>query len=128
MTEWAMALKIVYAEDDELVRNTVAEMLRSTGATVITCTTGGEAVRLCEALRPDALLLDLGMPRVDGYEAARRIRENPSISATRVVAISGRNAAESRDEALLAGFDAFIAKPVTTSALLEALKPRDAGN
>ena len=85
-------------------------------------------MRLCEALRPEALLLDLGMPRVDGCEAARRIRENPSISATRVVAISGRNAAESRDEALLAGFDAFIAKPVTTSALLEALRPRDAGN
>ena len=122
-----MALKIVYAEDDDLVRNTVAEMLRSNGVTVITCATGGEAVRLCEALRPDALLLDLGLPRVDGYEAVRRIRENPAISATRVVAISGRDTAESRGEAFDAGFDAFIGKPVATHALLEVLKPRDAG-
>jgi CheY-like chemotaxis protein len=120
-----MALKIVYAEDDELVRTTIAEMLRGSGATVITCATGGEAVRLCEALRPDALLLDLGMPRVDGYEAVRRIRESPTISATRVVAITGRDTAESRDEALNAGFDAFIAKPVATHALLEVLKPCD---
>lgn len=119
-----MALKIVYAEDDELVRTTIAEMLRDTGATVITCAAGAEAVRLCEALQPDALLLDLGMPRVDGYEAVRRIRENPATRATRVVAITGRDTAESREEAARTGFDAFVVKPVSVGALLESLKPR----
>jgi CheY-like chemotaxis protein len=116
-----VSFRVVYAEDDEGVRASIADMLQLAGVTVITCDTGGEAVRLSDRLVPDALLLDLGMPRVDGYEAARRVRENPRIAAMRIVALTGRQISDAQQEATEAGIDIVLSKPVDIKSLLAAL-------
>jgi CheY-like chemotaxis protein len=82
--------RIVYADDDDLVRGTLTELLTSADLDVRPCADGAEAIRLCEALMPHAALLDLNMPNVDGFEAAKLIRGDSRLSGIRLVAITGR--------------------------------------
>jgi CheY-like chemotaxis protein len=81
---------------------------------------GQEAVEAAEAFWPDVVLLDLGMPRLDGYEAARRIREQPWGKDMVLVALTGWGQDEDRRRTREAGFDTHFTKPVDPS-LLERL-------
>jgi CheY-like chemotaxis protein len=116
-------LQIVYAEDDDLVRDVVSAALRELGATVHGCNNGAEAVLFCLSVNPDVALLDLTMLGMDGFDGARRIRENEVVSGKRVrlVALTGRDAAQYREQADAAGFDEFITKPVSVETLEGAL-------
>src|SRR4051795_6042899 len=84
-------LHVVYAEDDPLVRDTVAEMLREIGAEVTVCRNGAEAVLLCLSLNPDVALLDIAMLGMDGLDGAQRIRANDAVGGRRIrlVALTG---------------------------------------
>lgn len=113
------SFRVVYAEDDAHVRAGVAQMLVAHGLAVHECSNGDEAAQLCSVFRPDAVLLDLSMPDVDGCEAARRIREQGI--ATRLVALTGRGD-DAQREAACAGFDAFLRKPISVATLLGALR------
>jgi len=117
-------LSIVYADDDELVRETVAAVLIDAGMDVHACSDGREAVILCAQLSPRVVLLDLNMPGMDGLEAARRIREAPSMAAARLVAFTGRGTTELRTKATAAGFDEFLVKPLRQDVLIAALTGR----
>jgi CheY-like chemotaxis protein len=112
--------RVVYAEDDEQMRAGVAEILVQHGLAVHECSNGDEAAQLCSVFHPDAVLLDLSMPDVDGCEAARRIRREQGAS-TRLIALTGRGE-ESLREAARAGFDEFLRKPISASTLLGALR------
>lgn len=114
-------MRLVYAEDDPFVRETIASMLVAFGVDVYEARDGGEAIVLCKTFAPDAALLDLGMPNMDGLETARRIRELEGNRHTRIVALTGYADDEHFRLAELAGFDAFLAKPVTADAVLKAL-------
>ena len=116
------ALRIVYAEDDPLVRDTVAEMLRDLGAEVHVCKNGAEAVLLCLSVNPDVALLDLSMLGMNGYDGATRIRQNDTVSGkhVRLVALTGRGP-EYAAQARAAGFDEFLTKPITQERLAAAL-------
>ncbi len=114
------SFRIVYAEDDELTRAGVAAALVQHGLAVHECSNGDEAAQLCSVFRPDAVLLDLSMPDVDGCEAARRIRKERGTS-TRLIALTGRGE-ESLKEAARAGFDEFLRKPISVATLLGALR------
>jgi CheY-like chemotaxis protein len=115
-------MRIVYAEDDAQVRETITSMLVNFGLAVHEARDGGEAVLLCRTFEPDAVLLDLGMPNMDGLETARRIRELDPDRRIRIVAITGYADAEHSRLAMLAGFDGFLAKPVSAKDVLEALR------
>jgi CheY-like chemotaxis protein len=112
---------VVYADDDELVRETIAAGLSLEGWYVETCANGIEAIALCERLKPAAVLLDLDMPDVDGYEAAMRLRNGAACDPARIVALTGRAIEGVREKALSSGFDAILFKPVSMTTLSDAL-------
>lgn len=104
-------------EDFEDVRTLYAEVLREAGFEVSEAADGREAVKLALERRPEAVIMDLQMPEMDGWEAARQIRAHfgPAIF---ILAVSAHSSDGSRGEAYDAGCDAFVAKPVTPHALL----------
>lgn len=118
--------RLVYAEDDDTFRNAVLTVLRHAGVEVFTARNGAEAIELCERLRPDAALFDLDMPEVDGFDAARHLRQNPALLGMRIVALTGNNSLESRMRAVDCCFDQFVCKPIALAPLLEALHMKGA--
>ena len=78
---------------------------------------GENAVRLAEEFRPQAILLDLGMPGIDGYEVCRRIRQLSWGPAAVIAALTGWSRDEDKDRSEKAGFDRFLVKPVDPKAL-----------
>ena len=115
-------LTVVYADDDDLVRETISTLLTDEGLDVHACESVAEAIVLCEQMDPDAVLLDLNMPEVDGLTAARELRRKPENSTLRIVALTGSCTGDLRRKAQEAGFDEFLTKPVATAVLVRALR------
>ena len=90
---------------------------------------GLAALEEVEAFRPHVVLLDIGMPKLNGYDVARRMREIPGCSDTLVIALTGWGQAEYRERGIEAGFDHYLVKPVNPAELarLLALARRDSG-
>jgi CheY-like chemotaxis protein len=78
---------------------------------------GASALAAARELRPDLVLLDIGLPGMNGYEVAKRLRAEASGRSMRIVAVSGYGGAEDRERAKAAGFDAHLVKPVELMAL-----------
>ncbi|HKP66231.1 MAG TPA: response regulator [Casimicrobiaceae bacterium] len=119
-----LRLTVVYADDDELVRAAVTDLLVAQGLDVHACGDGDEALALCKQMQPDAVLLDLNMPEMNGLQVARELRLHAGSRPIRLVAMTGRRSDELRKKAFEAGFDEFLAKPASLAAMLEALRPR----
>jgi CheY-like chemotaxis protein len=115
-------LTVVYVDDDDLVRETITALLTHEDVDVHACTNGTEAIQLSRQMAPDAVLLDLNMPEMDGLQVARELRADPRTSSLRLVALTGRGTWDLAKKATDAGFDAFLTKPVTIATLLRALR------
>ena len=89
---------------------------------------GEEALLACAEFAPHVILLDLGMPGMDGYEACRRIRNTPQGRIARIIAVTGWGQEEDRRKAAMAGFDVHLVKPVDPDTLMQLLQdaPRSA--
>ena len=109
--------RVLVADDNEDAVQSLSLMLRAMGHEVITAGNGEEAVRAAETGRPDLALLDIGMPVLNGYEAARRIREHPWGTALPLVALTGWGLEEDRRQARESGFDRHLVKPVDLATL-----------
>ena len=86
---------------------------------------GGEGVRAAERLQPEIVLCDIGLPDIDGMEVARRLRAAPALAGVRLIALTGYGQAEDVRQALDAGFDAHVTKPVNIDQLLVLLARGD---
>lgn len=120
-------LTVVYADDDDLVRESISELLTHHGIDVHACSDGAEVISLCEQMNPDSVLLDLNMPGVDGLKVARRLRRDSGDKSLRLVALTGHGTWELRKKAIDAGFDEFLTKPVPADVLVGALRPASGG-
>jgi CheY-like chemotaxis protein len=96
-------------------------LLTITGHEVQTAYDGVEAVKAAAAVRPEVILLDLGLPRLNGYEVCRRIREQPWGKEMIVVALTGLGQEEDRRKTRAGGFDCHLVKPVDLKALQAVL-------
>ena len=115
--------KLVLVVDDyEDTRLLYVEHLQEAGFRVAVAGDGQEAVAMALSLRPDAIIMDLSMPRLDGWDATRRIRADRGMASTYVIALSAMDGEISREMAFDAGCDDFIAKPFLATALVEVLR------
>jgi CheY-like chemotaxis protein len=113
--------RIVLVEDCEDLRRLFRELLAFCGHEVRVAASGGEGIELIEACRPDVALVDIGLPDMDGYEVARRVRSGSVGRSVRLVAVTGRSDACDRTAALAAGFDDHLVKPVDLARLATLL-------
>ncbi|HEU0030331.1 MAG TPA: ATP-binding protein [Kofleriaceae bacterium] len=86
---------------------------------------GPSALRLLEEFVPDVALLDLGLPQMDGFELAQRIRQQPRLARVRLVAVTGHGHPTDRDRSRAAGFDAHLVKPLQVNEIIEAIERDD---
>jgi CheY-like chemotaxis protein len=109
--------RILVVDDNRDSVFTLAMLLKLFGNETQTAHDGLEAIDVAAEFRPDVILMDLGMPRLDGYEAARRIRQQPWGQKTVLVALTGWDQEETGPRSREAGFDFYLTKPVNPAAL-----------
>jgi CheY-like chemotaxis protein len=114
-------LRVLIADDNEDARTTVRMLLQVFGHESYQAADGFEAVAAAEATQPDVVLMDLGMPGMDGCEAARIIRRSSWGADVVLVAQTGRDDEEVRQRTIEAGFDYHLVKPVEPAKLRELL-------
>ena len=114
--------RILVADDNADAADSLAEMLRLEGHEVLVAADGAQAVALAAAHRPEVALLDIGMPGVDGFEAARRIRALDGGNEIVLIALTGWGQQEDRRRTLEAGFDAHRVKPIDHDDLRQLLQ------
>jgi chemosensory pili system protein ChpA (sensor histidine kinase/response regulator) len=113
---------VVMVVDDSLtVRRVSQRMLVREGYQVILAKDGVEALQLLQDSVPDVMLLDIEMPRMDGFELLRSVRGNPALAHLPVLVITSRTAAKHRDVATALGVDGYFGKPFSEGAILEAI-------
>jgi len=112
---------ILLIEDNDDGREMMATMLESFGYPVLQARDGLEGVRIAAAQVPGVALVDIGLPGIDGYEVARRLRADSPTRDIRLIALTGYGLAEDQRRVLEAGFDLHLVKPVELPALLEQL-------
>jgi CheY-like chemotaxis protein/nitrogen-specific signal transduction histidine kinase len=113
----ATPLRLLVVDDNPYAAQMMALLLEAAGYQVAAEATSRAALRRVEAEPPDACLLDIGLPDLDGYQLARRIRELPGMAGSLLVAITGYGQETDRIKALAAGFDHHLVKPVDTAQL-----------
>ena len=113
--------RVLVADDNADAAESLAMLLRALGNEVSVACDGVEAVQAARDFRPHVVLLDIGMPRLDGYGAAREIRRQPLGAQIRLVALTGWAQEEDRRRARDAGFDAHLVKPAELDALRRVL-------
>jgi signal transduction histidine kinase len=116
--------RILVVEDNQDVAATMAVRLEMAGHQVRVANNGPEAIRLGPQFEPEFVILDLGMPQMDGYDTARSIREAPWGREATLVALTGWGHQEERDRTTAAGFDAHLVKPVGEELFAELARIR----
>jgi CheY-like chemotaxis protein len=123
----AKGLRVLVVDDNEDGCTMLAEIVRMKGYGVQTAFTGPAALAAARIWRPDAVLLDIGLPELDGFAVARRLRADPTTKDVTLIAMSGYGSARDIELGREAGFDAHLVKPVElveVEKLLAALAPR----
>jgi PAS domain S-box-containing protein len=116
-----IAQRILVVDDNRDAAASLGMMLSLLGHDIRTAHDGLEAVELAEAFHPDVVLLDIGLPRLNGYDACQRIREQPGGQDIFMVAVTGWGQAEDRRRSQEAGFDQHLVKPVDPAELQRML-------
>jgi signal transduction histidine kinase len=116
------SLRLLIVDDNvDLAKGLATYFTERSGLEVQVAYTGEGGIRLARAFRPDAILLDIGLPDIDGCEVARRLRKDSEFSRVPLIAISGFSTESDKARAKLAGFDRYFVKPVAFQRLHEVL-------
>ena len=118
--------RIIVVEDNVDARDMLCHLLGRAGFECKAVGDGVEAIALIESFRPQAAIIDVGLPGIDGFEVARRVRATLGRADVRLIAVTGYGQKADREVALRAGFDAHLVKPVKFDQLVEVLSRLDA--
>ena len=116
-----MAKQVLVVEDNPDNRTLIVDILLSLDYKVLVAPNGVECLRLLQSSRPDLILMDLSLPKLDGWEATRRIKSDPKLSDIPIIALTAHAMFGDREKALEAGCDSYIPKPVDFRELTSKL-------
>ena len=104
--------RILLVEDNDMNRDMLSRRLQRKGHEVLLAADGMQAILMAESEAPDLILLDMSLPVIDGWEAARRLKASPATARVPIVALTAHAMAGDREKALAAGCDDYDTKPV----------------
>lgn len=113
--------RVLIVDDNRDGADSLGLLLRFNGHATHVVYSGKEALASLESFKPDVAILDIGLPEMNGYDLARHIRAMPQSKAIRLIALTGYGQADDRQRARAAGFDGHLVKPVSLSALEQAM-------
>jgi two-component system cell cycle response regulator DivK len=120
-------VKILLVEDNEMNRDMLSRRLTKRGYDVIMAVDGQEGVDSAVADKPDLILLDMSLPVLDGWTAARMLKADPGTAAIPIIALTAHALAGDREKALEAGCEDYDSKPVDLARLLEKIEAQLSG-
>jgi len=115
-------LRILLVEDNEMNRDMLARRLSRKGYSVSVAVDGVEGLEMAAGLVPDLILMDMSLPRLDGWEASRRLKANQALCQIPIIALTAHAMSDDRSKAFEAGCDEYDTKPVEFSRLLEKME------
>ena len=115
------SLRVLIVDDNRDAAESLARLLEISGHDVRVASNGAAAVAEATSVRPDVVVLDIGLPGMDGYEVARRLRELPSGAAILLIAMTGYGSAEDRAKSAESGIDHHLVKPINFADLEQLL-------
>jgi two-component system, cell cycle response regulator DivK len=113
--------KILLVEDNEMNRDMLSRRLSRNGFEIVIALNGQEGLDLASSENPDLILLDMSLPVVDGWEAARRLKADAGTAKIPVIALTAHAMVQDKEKALAAGCDDFDTKPVELPRLLQKI-------
>lgn len=117
-----MSKRILMVEDTEDNRQIIRDLMAITEYELIEATDGAAGVAAAAAVKPDLILMDIQLPVIDGYEAARRIKANPALRHIPIIAVTSYALSGDEAKALAAGCDGYLAKPFSPRELLAMVR------
>lgn len=114
--------KILAVDDEPNILMSIEFILEMEGYEVHTARDGDEALEVAERVRPDLILLDVNMPRKDGYEMCRILREREDLAGTKVIMLTAKGQTLERKKGLEVGADDYVTKPFSAADLLEKMR------
>jgi two-component system, cell cycle response regulator DivK len=116
------AIRVLFVEDDEATRVGYAQYLTAKGYDVLSVSNGSDALTAALTSEINIVILDLGLPDIDGWEVARTLRASPAMTHVPIIALSGSDLPHERVSALRAGCDRHLAKPCSPDHLVDAIQ------
>ncbi len=113
-----MMPRILLVEDNEMNRDMLSRRLQRKGYDVLIAIDGEQGVAMARAEQPDLILMDMSLPVLDGWEATRKIKADPSVAAVPVIALTAHAMAGDQEKCVAAGCDDYDTKPVDLARLL----------
>jgi len=113
-----MAYRILVVDDSELNRKLVTTILRAKKFDVLEAEDGEQAYKLASEELPDLILMDIQLPKEDGYSVTHRLRENPQTKDLKIIALTAHAMSQEEDRAREAGCDGYLSKPIDTRKLV----------
>jgi len=115
--------KLLVVEDNDMNWDMLSRWLKKRGFELARAANGEEAVTMAGTEAPDLILMDMGLPIKDGYQATREVKANEATRAIPVIALTANAMAEDEERAMAAGCDAYQSKPIDFPALLRTMQP-----
>lgn len=116
-----MKEKILIVEDNPLHMRLIEMTLRGKNYTLLKATDGQEALNIARKERPDLIVMDIRLPKINGVEVAKKLRENPAFSHTPIIAITAYAMKGDRERVIESGCDVYLSKPINTRELPQVI-------
>ena len=114
--------KILIVDDNEDSRDLVVKVLKNKGYQMVEAVDGEDALEKAESENPDIILLDISIPKLDGYEVTRRLKSREKFKNIPIIALTAHAMKGDKEKALQAGYDGYISKPISIHELPDQIK------